>query len=90
MSKKQIWLVYEKDYEDNPKDVVFVTTNFQKVKNFLASKIKNKECIYRDAELSKTRQLAFLRYDMRNSHRAIINDNLSSYYFTYWYDGEEM
>ena len=90
MSKKQIWLVYEKDYDDNPKDVVFVTTNFQKVKNFLANKIKNEECIYHDEELSKTRQLSFFRYDMKNSYRAIINDNLSSYYFTYWYDGEEM
>ena len=41
-SKKQIWLVYEKEYthEDDPKTVVFVTTNFQKVKNFLTSKIK--------------------------------------------------
>lgn len=86
MSKKQIWLVYEKDYESNPKDVVLVTTNFQKVKNFLTSKIKNEECVYRDAELSKTRQLSFLRYDMRNSHREEINNNLSSYYYTYWYD----
>lgn len=90
MSKKQIWLVYEKDYEGTPKDVVLVTTNFQKVKTFLSDKINKKECIYRDSELSKTRQLAFFRYDMRNNHRAIINDNLSSYYFTYWYDGEEM
>ena len=90
MSKKQIWLVYEKDYDNNLKDVVFVTTNFQKVKNFLASKIKNEECIYIDAELSKTTQLSFFRHDMRNNHRIVINGNLSSYYFTYWYDGEEM
>lgn len=91
-SKKQIWLVYEKEYiyEDDPKTVVFVTTNFQKVKNFLTSKIKNGECVYRDSNLSKTRQLAFFRHDMRNSHREEINNNLSSYYFTYWYDGEEM
>lgn len=90
MSKKQVWLVYEKDYEGNPKDVVFVTTNFQKIKNFLTTKIKNAECIYHDPNFSKTRQLSFLRYDMRNSHREIINNNLSSYYYTYWYDGEEM
>lgn len=92
MSKKQIWLVYEKEYiyEDDPKTVVFVTTNFQKVKNFLTSKIKNGECVYRDSNLSKTRQLSFFRYDMRNSHREVINNNLSSYYYTYWYDGEEM
>ena len=91
-SKKQIWLVYEKEYiyEDDPKTVVFVTTNFQKVQNFLTSKIKNGECVYRDSNLSKTRQLSFLRYDMRNSHREEINNNLSSYYYTYWYDGEEM
>ena len=90
MSKKQIWLVYDKDYEGVPKDVVLVSTNFQKVKSFLANKIKNEECVYRDSELSKTRQLSFLRYDMRNSHREEINNNLSSYYYTYWYDGEEM
>ena len=91
-SKKQIWLVYEKEYihEEDPKTVVFVTTNFQKVKNFLTSKIKNRECVYRDSNLSKTRQLAFFRHDMRNSHREEINNNLSSYYYTYWYDGEEM
>lgn len=91
-SKKQIWLVYEKEYiyEDDPKTVVFVTTNFQKVKKFLTSKIKTGECVYRDSNLSTTRQLSFLRYDMRNSHREEINNNLSSYYYTYWYDGEEM
>lgn len=89
-NKKQVWLIYEKDYEGNLKDVVFVSTNFQKVKSFLANKIDNGDCIYHSSDYSKTRQLAFFRHDMRNSHREIINDNLSSYYFTYWYDGEEM
>ena len=90
MSKKQIWLVYDKDYEGVPKDVVLVSTNFQKVKSFLANKIKNGNCTYIDSELSITKQLSEFKYDMRNKHRVIINDNLSSYYFTYWYDGEEM
>lgn len=92
MSKKQIWLIYEKEYDsqEEPRWVVFVTTNFRKVKSFLTSKIKDGECVYRDSNLSKTRQLAFFRHDMRNSHREVINNNLSSYYYTYWYDGEEM
>lgn len=88
--KDQIWLIYDKDYEGVPKDVVLVSTSFQKVKSFLANKIKNENCTYRDSELSITKQLSEFKYDMRNKHRAIINDNLSSYYFTYWYDGEEM
>ena len=38
-NKKQIWMVYEKEYmyEDKPKTMVFVTTNFQKVKKFLTN-----------------------------------------------------
>lgn len=90
MSKKQIWLVYDKDYDDNPKDVVFVSTNFQKVKSFLANKIKNENCTYKDSESSITKQLSEFKYDMRNNHREEINNNLSLYYYTYWYDGEEM
>lgn len=91
-SKKQIWLVYEKEYihEDDPKTVVFVTTNFQKVKSFLAGKIKEGLCYYCNEDWSITKQISMFRYDMRNSHREVINNNLSSYYFTYWYDGEEM
>ena len=90
IKKNQIWLIYDKDYEGVLKDVVFVSTNFQKVKSFLANKIKNENCTYRDSELSITNQLSEFKYDMKNKHREIINDNLSSYYFTYWYDGEEM
>ena len=91
-NKKQIWMVYEKEYmyEDEPKTMVFVTTNFQKVKKFLTNKIKNGECVYRDSNLSKTRQLSFFKDDMSNSHRELINHNLSSYYYTYCYDGEEI
>lgn len=89
-NKKQVWLIYDKDYEGNPKDVVFVSTNFRKVKSFLRDKIKRKYCTYRNDDWSMTKQLQNLKYDMATKHRAIINDNLSSYYFTYWYDGEEM
>lgn len=88
--KNQIWLIYDKDYEGVIKDVVLVSTNFQKVKSFLANKIENEKCTYRDSAFSITKQLSEFKYDMRNKHRAIINDNLSSYYFTFWYDGEEM
>ena len=34
--------------------------------------------------------LSFFKDDISNSHRELINHNLSSYYYTYWYDGEEM
>ena len=61
-----------------------------RLKKFLTSKIKNGECVYRDSNLSKTRQLSFFKDDIRNSHREVINNNLSSYYYTYWYDGEEI
>lgn len=90
MSKKQIWLVYEKEHEGNPKDVVFVTTNFQKVRSFLENKIRKGYCFYCTDEWSVTKQIQTFKYDMRHNHRALINDYLSSYYFTYWYDGEEM
>ena len=52
MSKKQIWLIYEKDYEGNPKDIVLVTTNFQKVKSFLSDKIDKKDP-YKDSEIMR-------------------------------------
>lgn len=92
MSKKQIWLVYEKEYihEEEPKTVVFVTTSFRKVKSFLINKIKVGECIYANSESSISRQIQRFRYDMKTKNREVINNNLSSYYYTYWYDGEEM
>ena len=90
MSKKQIWLIYEKDCEGNPKDVVFATTSFRKIKSFLENKIRKGYCSYCTDEWSMTKQIQTFKYDMRHNHRALINDYLSSYYFTYWYDGEEM
>jgi len=92
MSKKQIWLVYEKEYDsqEDPMWVVFVTTSFRKLKSFLTSKIKAGECIYANSESSISRQIQRFRYDMKTKNREVINNNLSSYYYTYWYDGEEM
>ena len=90
MSKKQVWLVYDKDYEQNPKDVVFATTSFRKIKSFLENKIRKGHCYYCTDEWSITKQIKVFKDDMKNNHRFIINDNLSSYYYTYWYDGEEM
>lgn len=92
-SKKQIYIVYHLDYLEEDKKVLMVTTSVTKLKQFIIKKIKEYNRYYyydNNRSYSVNQQINNFRFDFKNHHRNLINQNLHGLEYDYVYDGEEI
>lgn len=92
-SKKQIYIVYHLDYLEEDKKVLMVTTSVTKLKQFIIKKIKEYNRYYyynNNRSYSVNQQINNFKFDFKNHHRNLINQNLHGLEYDYVYDGEEM
>lgn len=91
-SKKQIYMVYCCNVLDQPLHVIMATTSVTKLKQFIIKKLKeeNEYVFYgRSRAYSINQQIENFKFDFKNHHRNIINENLYGLKYDYVYDGEE-
>lgn len=92
-SKKQIYIVYHLDYLEEDKKVLMVTTSVTKLKQFIIKKIKEYNRYYyydNNRSYSVNQQINNFKFDFKNHHRNLINQNLHGLEYDYVYDGEEI